>query len=194
MIYVEPPMYGDGAGHPGFIGGEGLVVLYRNGERLGEAPTLWGEFDVPPERASYRVQLTLAQSLFELTTLQTAVWEFESAHVDRSTLVPLLSVRFAPELNERGRAPRGRHFRLPFSVDQYGRQRSPRVSEPRIDVSYDEGASWTRAPVSAEAEGWSAKLEHPRHADYVSLRASVRDRQGNSAEQTLIRAYALAGR
>ena len=102
--------------------------------------------------------------------------------------------RFEPELNEQGRAPRGRHFCLPFSFAQYGRARPPAVSDVVFEVSYDDGHSWARGPVTREGEQWSAHLDHPRRADYVSVRASARDRQGSSVEQTLIRLYALAGK
>lgn len=33
---------------------------------------------------------------------------------------------------------------------------------------------------------------HPRDASYVSLRGSARDAAGNSVEQSILRAYALA--
>jgi hypothetical protein len=100
-------------------------------------------------------------------------------------------VRFTPELSDGGRAPGGASFAVPFHVDEYGRTTPPSVIEPSIEVSYDDGASWRRAPVAADASGWVAHLEHPRGTGYVSLRTSTQDMDGNAVEQTLYRAYGL---
>jgi hypothetical protein len=58
-------------------------------------------------------------------------------------------------------------------------------------VSYDEGARWTPAVVRKAGQRFEALLDHPDGAPYVSLRASAQDSDGNTVEQTLIRAYGL---
>lgn len=195
QIMLNVPFYGDSEGHPGFVVNEGTIALFKDGEpvqaQVLEPPNF---FQVPRERAQYRAELEFTQSLFELTTRARAVWTFESAHAPdgESTRLPLLSVGFLPDLDARGRAPRG-EFRVPFTVSQYGQAEPPRVSEPRVDVSYDDGASFQRARVERDGQRWKAFLDHPRGARYVSLRASVADRTGNTVEQTLIRAYGLRG-
>jgi hypothetical protein len=68
------------------------------------------------------------------------------------------------------------------------------VKDPSVEVSYDDGASWTKVKVERKGEGWNLRLDHPKRAHYVSLRASARDRSGNSVKQTLIRAYGLTER
>jgi subtilisin family serine protease len=195
-IMLNVPFYGDSEGHPGFIVNEGTVALFRDGEpvqaQVLEPPNF---FQVPRDRAQYRAELDFTQSLFELTTRARAVWTFESAHVPdgESARLPLLSVHFLPELDERGRAPRG-EFCVPFTVEQYGNTRAPRVSEPRVEVSYDDGLTFQRARAERDGQGWKAFVDHPRGARYVSLRARASDRAGNAVEQTLIRAYGLRGR
>ncbi|MER7368594.1 hypothetical protein [Nonomuraea wenchangensis] len=52
---------------------------------------------------------------------------------------------------------------------------------------YDDGATWTRA----EVHGPAAVLRHPAGDGYVSLRARAVDGSGNTAEQTIIRAYRI---
>jgi subtilisin family serine protease len=190
------PMYADREGHVSNGGAlEPRFALYREGELIGESVGLQtASFDVPRRRARYRLEATHSQELFELTPRQTAAWEFESAHTKDSARLPLLMFRFDPELNEQGRAKRQRLFRLPFSVDQYGSERPPSISQLIVEVSYDDGVSWRRVPVTSEGEHWSAHLDHARASDYVSLRAFARDRRGNSVEQTLIRAYGVATR
>jgi hypothetical protein len=75
---------------------------------------------------------------------------------------------------------------------QYGRKHPRNVSVTGVEVSYDDGATWTAAVVEPNAGSWDAHFEHPSTGDYVSLRVSARDTSGNSVEQTLIRAYGLA--
>ena len=193
VIVFQPPLYGDRDGHAGFAVGKGSSLLYRNGELIGDSASELALFEVPPEPATYRWELDKEQVMFELTPRQKVAWTFPSSHVDEGTptRIPLLVVRFTPELDERGRAPSGRRFCLPLYVDQLGREAPPHVSPPSVEASYDDGATWRRAPVKASGTGWNAFLDHPKHADYVSLRTSTHDARGNAVEQTLFRAYGL---
>ncbi|HTV25252.1 MAG TPA: hypothetical protein VMG12_41445, partial [Polyangiaceae bacterium] len=151
--------------------------------------------EVPPEPARYRLELDHAQDMFELTPHQLVAWTFPSSHVDAaSARIPLIVVRFTPELDERGRAPSDTRFCVPLHVEQFEHPTPPDVTQPSVEVSYDDGATWTTAPVEPTATGWDAFLDHPKHAEYVSLRTSTHDTAGNAVEQTLFRAYALKKR
>jgi hypothetical protein len=195
-LVFQIPRYGDRDGHAGFAVSTGTAQLYRNGELFGDSPTEIGQFELPPEPATYRWELDQEQVMFELTPRQKTAWTFPSSHVAEGTptRIPLLVVRFTPELDERGRAPSDTRFCLPLHVDQLDREAPPDVSPPSVEASYDDGATWTRAPIEASATGWNAFLDHPKHADYVSLRTSTHDAHGNAVEQTLFRAYALKKR
>lgn len=57
-----------------------------------------------------------------------------------------------------------------------------------VEVSYDDGATWTR--VRADHRD-SYRLDAPRKARFASLRVSADDSAGNSVEQTVIRAVGL---
>jgi len=197
LLTLDLPRYGDREGHPGFVSSEGTLALSREGELIGQLEsTGFAQFELPPEPASYRLELDEHQSLYELTTHQQVAWTFQSGHAEEGSpeRVPLLVVRFTPELDERGRAPSGTRFCLPLSVEQYDRAEPLVVSAPSLEVSYDDGATWAAAGVEANGSGWNAFLEHPEGAEYVSLRTSTRDASGSAVEQTLIRAYALAQR
>jgi hypothetical protein len=80
---------------------------------------------------------------------------------------------------------------LPLYVEQYGQQVTPEVSTPNVEASYDDGATWAAARVEPNGTGWNAFLDHPERAEYVSLRSSTHDANGNAVEQTLYRAYGL---
>jgi hypothetical protein len=185
VLVVYAPMYGDKEGHAGFIGNEGTTVLYRNGELVAELPYVDGAaFEVPPEPATYRAEVDHNQSMFELTPHQKVAWTFESGHVDEGSpeRLPLLVVRFTPELDERGRTPSGAPFRLPLYVDSYGSSSATQASKPAVDVSFDDGATWAAASVVAEAAHWNAQFDHPTGAEYVSLRTSTHDARGSAVE------------
>jgi hypothetical protein len=57
-----------------------------------------------------------------------------------------------------------------------------------VEVSYDDGATWSRVPV----HGGGAILRHPAAGGFASLRATSTDTAGNTVEQTVIRAYRIA--
>lgn len=173
---------------------EGGVRLFRDGVLLGEEHLgALARFELPPERARYRLEVSAEQAWLELSTRVSAAWTFESANVasDREQRLPLLSVRFDPDLGAGGRAPSGVPFRLPITTARYDRDGAAALSALELQVSYDDGASWEQAPVEHRHGTWAAQLRHPRSAAYVSLRANARDLDGNELEQTVLRAYAL---
>lgn len=61
-----------------------------------------------------------------------------------------------------------------------------------VDVSYDDGRTWNRAPLIVAPGGRQVLLDHPAGTGFVSLRANVADGRGNTTEQTIIRAYRIA--
>jgi hypothetical protein len=65
------------------------------------------------------------------------------------------------------------------------------VNTPTVEVSYDDGATWRLASVKRDRTGWKATVNHPAGAEFVSLRSSVTDADGNTQRQTITRAYAL---
>jgi subtilisin family serine protease len=197
QLVFQPSRYGDSDNHGGFIGSTGSTVLYRDGEVVGRFESGdGGLFDVPPEPASYRLEIDHHQTVFELTPDQQIAWTFQSGHAEDGSpeRIPLLVVRFTPELDDRGRAPSDTHFCLPLYVDQFDREAPPRVSTPSVEASYDDGATWAAARVVPNGSGWNAFLDHPKRAQYVSLRTSTHDANGNAVQQTLIRAYGLKKR
>ncbi len=193
LLAFDLPLYGDSDGHGGFVASAGSTTLYRGGELVQRLDSIGGHFEVPAEPSTYRLELDHHQSMFELTPHQTVAWTFESGHVEEgsSERVPLLAVRFTPALDDRGRAPGSTRFCLPLHVEQFDRADPPRVDEPSVEVSYDDGATWSAARVEPSGAAWDAFVDHPSGAQYVSLRASTRDGGGNAVEHTLFRAYGL---
>jgi len=179
-IAVDLPMYSDGAGRAGNSGDAGTTVLQRDGVEVGREE--WGgsgAFTVPDaRRGRYRLAVESRRGApYALSTSVAAAWEWTGEPA-------LIDVRFAPRLGADNSAPAGRDLAVPVTVLTPG----PGPRAVTVDVSYDDGATWTRAPYA----GGLALLHHPAAAGFVSLRANVRDGAGNTAAVTVIRAYRIS--
>ncbi|GAA2691255.1 MULTISPECIES: S8 family serine peptidase [Actinosynnema] len=180
---------------PGHYGGRngvtGKIVLSRGGQPVAEAPTAQQLVAlVPAETGDYVLTADAVSDGYDVSTAVSARWGFRSGTAQEATALPLLAVRFAPDLDERNRAARGR-VTIPFSVQRNGSAEAPDVRRPSVEVSYDDGKTWRAAPVTGRNGKWSATTVSPPGATHASLRASTSDSSGNSVEQTVIRAYAL---
>ncbi|MFS8099708.1 S8 family serine peptidase [Lentzea alba] len=151
---------------PGHYGAaeEGRTELRRNGKLVdGTQYADGGTFQVPPEKARYRLEATTK-------TVQTA-WEFDSAH--STGALPLTAVRFEDRSGTN----------IPFRLDKT--PTAGRTKKLTVDVSYDDGATWQPASyVLLGDRGLLLKVK----SGPVSLKTRVMDVYGNSGEQTLIRA------
>jgi subtilisin family serine protease len=187
------PLFADqDRGRAGYAGSEGSTTLLRDGEVVAEEPYP-GSLGVylPPERARYTLRTTATRDA-RLSTEVSSEWTFASEHNGGAdpVFLPLLAVRFAPDLDDHNAAPAGKRFTIPVYVQRNG-SRDAHAHTPVVEVSYDDGTTWQKARLTRHHGDWRAHVEHPTGARFVSLRSSVRDRDGNTQEQTVIRAYAL---
>jgi hypothetical protein len=148
-----------------------------------------------PGRAEYTLRTFADRAPYgaRLSTQISAEWTFASAHVDGETPahLPLLAVRFAPNLDDHNAAPAGKRFTIPIYLQRNGSDTVGKVGRPAVDVSYDDGRTWQPAKVARAGDCWQATVDHPAGAQFVSLRSKITDADGHTASQTVIRAYAL---
>ncbi|MBB4903964.1 S8 family serine peptidase [Actinophytocola algeriensis] len=191
-LAVELPLLADqDPGRIGYPAGGGSLTLLRDGEVVDEQPSAsYGVFDVGPGQAVYTLRANHERTGARLSTQVSAEWTFTSGHTAEPTALPLLAVRFAPDLDDRNAAPAGKRFAIPVYVQRNGSGVAG-VGAPAVEVSYDDGRTWRKAKVSRDHGRWRATVDHPAGAEFVSLRSSVSDRDGNAQRQTVIRAYAL---
>ncbi|MFC0526908.1 S8 family serine peptidase [Phytohabitans kaempferiae] len=189
-LLVLAPLYGDGAGRAGYSSiAAGQITLSRNGEVVASVEELTGEFEVPPEPADYRLEMSAERSgPATLSTRVSVAWTFRSGHVADSVRLPLSTVRFAPRVDSENAAPAGQVATIPVSVVAQPDSAAGPNTSLRVEVSYDDGVTWSPAPVAAG----QATVDHPARDGYVSLRATAVDSAGNTVTQTVIRAYKLA--
>ncbi|MDR7277993.1 S8 family serine peptidase [Catenuloplanes atrovinosus] len=189
-LHALAPLYGDAAGRAGYSAlATGTVTVTRDGAPLASADGTTAEFTLPPEPSAYRLEVAASRGgPAVLSTDVHVAWTFGSAHTDTLTRMPLSTVRFAPPVDTANAAPAGRRVTVPVSVHAQPGSAATANARLTVEVSYDDGTTWTPAPVTAGA----VTLDHPPAPGYVSLRATASDTAGNGVVQTVIRAYRTA--
>ena len=175
-----------GAGRLG--GGEatGRTVLSRDGQVVGstEYPGS-GQFTVPPGSGTYQLH-TESVSAQSVSTSVTTDWTFKSdtvTGVDPAAL-PLLAVRLAPTgLDDHNRVARSLPTFVAVTVDH---NTGGKGTVTAVQVSYDQGKTWRATPVITLAGKAFLVLAHPAGAKSVSFKASAKDADGNTVDQTII--------
>lgn len=197
LMHFDVPMYSDQeADHFGFSSVDSqTTTLYRDGQQVGvsiEFQPAEAIFDVPVEAGTYRLDTTAVRSVSNLSTKVSSSWTFRSGHVDGEDeqALPMMAVRFAPDVDEHNRVPSGR-LTLPVWVQRQEGAQYGTLTGLTVAVSYDDGASWQPVQLAGGGDHRTAVLDQPRGASYVSLRASAADRAGNQVSETIIHAYAL---
>ncbi|HEX6447075.1 MAG TPA: hypothetical protein VF053_18410 [Streptosporangiales bacterium] len=114
------------------------------------------------------------------------------------SFLPLLFVRYDLALSHLNQAEPGAPFDIAFTVAHQQNQPAPQEVSATVSVSYDDGRTWSKPQDAApRADGTLAvTVKHPPLADtdgFVSLRVRAHDAAGSAVEQTVIRAYGLAG-
>jgi hypothetical protein len=170
--------------------------LLFNGEVIHEQPfRLNFPVDVPPQAGQYRFEQEEVRSpdWFDLSMRVAAAWTFRSQHVDGTATLPLPALRFLPELDGLNQSD-ARTLVLPVLIERPPGIRAPRLARVRVDASFDDGATWSKIPLVVIGDHAFGLVNHPRGATHVSLRGEAADIDGNSVDQTIIRAYRLAPR
>ncbi|GAA0359313.1 hypothetical protein NE235_17235 [Actinoallomurus spadix] len=156
----------------------------------------YGEFPLPPGQGTYKVTTDLQRQApwSDLATRQHVVWTF-SANVpdgDAVGTASLLSVLYRTPLDDDNRAPAGTQ-RIDLDARTDGQGPAPVIRRMTAQVSYDDGATWTNAPVARTTDGWTATVRNPQgtRSGYVSLRTVAEDTAGRTVDQTIVHAYGL---
>ncbi|WP_192810188.1 hypothetical protein [Actinomadura rudentiformis] len=165
-----------------------------DGKVVGTADRVGGDFAVRPEPAAYRLTVDAERRApwSDLSTRQRAEWTFTTKPPGPGDAVSLLGVTYKTALNEHNQAPAGRDQTLTLAVERGADRTRPPLRRVSVWVSHDDGSSWIQSPVRQTANGWQATLHHPATPGYASLRTHAEDAEGNTVDQTTIRAFGIA--
>ncbi|WP_406343334.1 S8 family peptidase [Streptomyces sp. NBC_01578] len=180
-------------GHYGYVDGTQATskgTLYADGAPVGDAAYGgWGAFDVPAAEASYRFVLDTRRTAdwAPYSTSTHTEWSFTSAHTAETTALPLLSVDYDVKGLDLLNRAAGPELTLGLSVrNQVG---SIEAHDLKAWASYDDGTSWKEVKVIHDKGGYLADIKNAKGAKFVSLRVQASDQDGNTIDQTVLRAY-----
>ncbi|MDT7845665.1 S8 family serine peptidase [Streptomyces justiciae] len=176
------------------------AVLYRDGEQVFSSQHgMWGDVEVPGGAADYRLDLRTSRTSddWRFGTGTRTSWTFSSATETEETELPLLQVDYAVPVDAGNAVGPQRRHTVGIGVRMQDGMAAPRGVSVRLETSYDDGRTWTRARTTrVSTGGFTATVERPSrvHGDAaVTLRVTATDAAGNSVRQTIDRAYLHPG-
>ena len=188
-LSLSPVLYSDDQGRSGSSTTVGqFYKLTRDGQVLYQgAPK--GLYDVPAGPATYQFFVNTGRKpLVGLATQNQVAWTFRSDTTPALTTLPASVLRFHPQLDDHNRAATDT---IGFEVQRQPGAAPAQATSVSIQVSYNDGQTWTPAVVDL-ATG-VASLERPAGlpAGFVSLQSKVELSDGGVVEQKILRAYAF---
>lgn len=193
--YVDPEQhYGFGTG-----GDTADTKLYQGDQLLTDVSGYpIGQFPAVPGDATYRLVSDERRSTpwWTYSTDISTTWTFHSAAPPSGRqLLPLLQVDYRLKLDLLNRAADRTSYNFTLGVGHQSGVTGPGITALHAWASFDDGATWSPITLSALSPGrWLAVVSHPKAAattGAVSLRVSASDADGNSIDQTVLRAYGL---
>ncbi len=188
--------FADGAGHGGEsrAGERHTTLTGPGGEKLLDndldlCQTVGG-LQAASSRYTLHTDVRRPADVAGVTSRLTADWSFASAKPNGTgtASLPLSTVRFHPGLTTGSAAKTGSRITVPLSLQGPA---ATRLRSLAVQVSYDEGETWTDAPVTTRDGERSLDLTHPREARSVSFKADLTDTDGNTYAVTIVKAYLL---
>jgi subtilisin family serine protease len=177
------------------------LQLFENGTLIDEddedffIPILGTEIDDDEADFQLVADYTRPSDTFDLSTHVTATWSFHSAPDPDGNEIRLAlpMMRFMPPLDDHNRTA-ALVLPVPIKIDRPTGAPTPKLASATVDVSFDDGATWHKAPTALIGNEAIAVIIHPPGTSFVSLRGTATDVLGNRVDQTIIRAYGLTPR
>ncbi|SMC88230.1 Subtilase family protein [Lentzea albidocapillata] len=158
--------------------GGGYVELLRDGVTLGFSDVRQGSFHAPARDGRYKLVLDASRESLALSTNVKTTWEF-SASADGK--LPLLEVGYSVPLDLRNSWKAGAPMPVKFTATRQAGKAT--VRSLQAYASFDDGVTWTPVKSIVPPGG--------KAGGFVSLRVVAADADGNTVDQTVLRAYRL---
>ncbi|MFF1836973.1 S8 family serine peptidase [Streptomyces sp. NPDC058231] len=204
VLALIPGWSDSGAGHVGTTFGnpdvQDRVKIYQGNTLIRASTTnTIGSVRFPlvlaPERLRYRLVSDNSRGAWtnDYSTATHTEWGFvsEQTAADTVATLPLIQLDYTvKDMDASGKA----HRRTGITVTPShlpGAPSSSAIKTVKVDVSYDDGATWHRTALRHTTQGWRTRLDAPAKARFVTLRTSAGDSQGNTVAQSITRAFGL---
>ncbi|MFG2357696.1 S8 family serine peptidase [Streptomyces sp. NPDC048521] len=205
QIQLNTPGWGDsGPDHTGFgdvwsedSGMSQTTAVHLDGtlvdKSTGSAAYVW---DAPADEHTYQVvtDTALDAGRWKLATRGHTEWTFRSAATpeDHWTYLPLINLAYDVGTDLAGAVRGGQRVPVTLGAAYVAHAAGTgTLGGGRLEVSYDDGATWRPVPLKGRNASWRGTLTVPRTAAHVALRASAHDDKGGSVTQEIIRAVAV---
>ncbi|MEV6367197.1 S8 family serine peptidase [Micromonospora musae] len=195
------PGWGDsGTAHEGNTSGnfavDNVLRLYQGDKLVGETDryrTMLSSEPLSRESLPYRLVSENRRDAWAgpYSTTTRTEWGFTSGAVSSGVWNPsLIQLDYAVDTDVDGKAKRAADLtvtalHLPTATE------ASTIRTVTLDLSYDDGATWHHAKLRRDGDGWRTRIDAPRTARFVTLRATARDTRGNSVDQLITRAFGL---
>ncbi|WP_298325424.1 S8 family serine peptidase [Haloactinopolyspora sp.] len=199
VIRVLMPHYRYGAGTlAGTIqeqlGDTSELTLRRDGEVVGTSTWPEAQFTVAPEAAEYELNLRVdsGSGTWRSTSVATeTTWRFTSQRPDEERVVlPLVQATYELAAGERNQMPVGSPYPLIVRPEYQPGAAGPGGFDVTVEVSFDDGASWTATAVEADGDDrFEATVPATAEAGFATVRVTVTDDDGNAMTQRIDRAW-----
>jgi len=200
-IRITIPHYYYGNDVAGFIqnqeGDTSQLELRRDGQVVGTSTWPVVQYTVPAERATYDLSLSVRNgggNFADTSTGTESTWRFTSARSDRDrTVLPLVTVAYGLDADGRNAVRAGAAYPLTITPGYQPEATGPGRFTVTTQVSYDDGATWTTAPVRPAHGRYEATIPAAQpSAAFASVRVVATDRDGNRLTQRIDHAWRIA--
>ncbi|GAA0626403.1 S8 family serine peptidase [Kribbella sandramycini] len=168
----------------------GRTVIRRDGTVICESAVDGQCFAEGNHKGAFRIETEAERSLTDTSTEVSAVWTF-SRRTGEPGALPIQVIRFGADLAEDNSTPGNRRLRLPVHVQRNPGASAAGLRSLALEMSIDDGATWQPVRVLGAGPHRTAFIRNPA-GGYISLRAKAVDTAGNTASQTIIRAYRVS--
>ncbi|MFI6124877.1 S8 family serine peptidase [Streptomyces sp. NPDC051064] len=202
-IDIVLPSWGDSGGdHTNYVAFGSTDTTQKTSLYRGDTLVAGGDAGVtatvPPKKATYRLVHTAtrtATAAFPYSTATRSEWTFASTAPRRandSEQLPLVQMDYALPTSDSGKAAANASLLVtPLHIEGGA---TAALHTSKVQLSYDDGATWTTARLSGKGNGRVSVLLHaPASARYLTLRVQAGDSRGNSVTQTIVRAAGISG-
>ncbi|GAA1600699.1 S8 family serine peptidase [Kribbella hippodromi] len=193
LISVYPFTDADGHGGASAADSESSKLI-RDGKVVAESP-YFGSIDatgLPAGQSAYTLESTVnRQSYSKFSTRTDLRWTFSSAATPDAKTLPLLGIRYQPKVDSHNVVAREPVTVLPVVIDAQPGATVPLLKQVKVEVSGDDGKTWTDATVAPVGHGKYKAIFRTPDGARISLRSHMVDGDGNTTTQTVIAAYYL---
>ncbi|WP_161962474.1 S8 family serine peptidase [Nocardioides speluncae] len=178
-----------------YRGDRSTLVLKREGKVVGTSNWPTVQYTVPAGRAEYELSLEAVNGRdnWSDTSVRTSTaWRFDSARTDRSgNVLPLVQVGYALDADTYNAMPAGASYPLDLVPGYQPGGSGPGRFTARVEVSFDDGATWQTAPVKRAGPRLRAAIPATDEPGFASVRVVVTDTDGNRITQQIDRAWRI---